>query len=370
MGMRNPFSPSFGATPPNIFGRTKELNSFKEALQEGPGSPGRAMLFTGARGMGKTVLLNEIENIARDHGWATISETATPGVAQRLQETYLPLALDNWGKRSPKSHITSVSVTGLGSLARSISEQPPVVPTLRLLLGEVLDVLEEHSSGLLITLDEVHRENLDDLREIATAIQHLFREGRNIMFVAAGLPHAIHDLLNDNVLTFLRRAERYSLGLLSPQARHNAFVEAFAGSGKTISPEAVERAARASQGYPYLIQLLGYHAWRLSANNPQVDTATVEEAIQVSRSKLTYLVHEPALSALSHGDMEFLRAMTHDKGESKIAEIAGRLGKTVQEISVYRQRLLKAEVIASTGHGKLSFVLPYMQEFITQEFAE
>lgn len=190
------------------------------------------------------------------------------------------------------------------------------------------------------------------------------------MFVAAGLPHAIHDLLNDNVLTFLRRAERYSLGLLSPQARHNAFVEAFASSGKTIESEAVEQAAIASQGYPYLIQLLGYHAWRLSADGSQVDATTVQEAIQVSRSKLTYLVHEPALSALSDGDMEFLKAMAHDEGESKIADIAGRLGKTVQELSVYRQRLLKAEVIAATGHGKLSFVLPYMQEFIAGEFAE
>lgn len=366
--MRNPFSPSFGATPPNIFGRSQELNSFKEALQEGPGSPGRALLFTGARGMGKTVLLNEIENIARDSGWASISETATTGVAQRLHETYLPLALDEWGKRNPKSRITSVSVTGLGSVTRTVHEQPPIVPTLRLLLGQVLDVLESADTGLLITLDEAHRDHIEDLRELATAVQHLFREGRNIMFVAAGLPHAIHDILNDNVLTFLRRAERYSLGPLAQEATKSAFKEAFFEGGKPIEEDALQLAVQESRGYPYLIQLLGYHSWRLANSAEHVDISTVEEACSVARSKLTHLVHEPALSALSRGDMCFLQAMAQDEGESKISDVAERLGKTVQDVSVYRRRLLKAEIIAATGHGKLSFVLPYMHEFIAQEF--
>ena len=96
----------------------------------------------------------------------------------------------------------------------------------------------------------------------------------------------------------------------------------------------------------------------------------MQEAAETARSKLTYLVHEPALSTLSQGDLNFLRAMAQDKTESKIADIAERLGKTVQEISVYRRRLLKAEVIAATGHGKLSFVLPYIQEFIANELEE
>lgn len=368
--MSNPFSPSFGATPPKLLGRSKELASFKEALQEGPGSPGRAMLFTGARGMGKTVLLNEIENIARDHGWETISETATPGVAQRLRETYLPLALEAWQQNKPKSHITSVTVSGVGSISRSIQEDRPIPPTLRILLSNFLDVLEENGAGLLITLDEVHRDHIEDLREIATAIQHLFREGRQIMFVAAGLPHAIHDLLNDNILTFLRRAERYSLGLLSPQTSRASLTETFEEAGKSILPEALELAVSTSRGYPYLVQLLGYHAWRLARESGQITSEVMQEAAEIARSKMTYLVHEPALSTLSQGDLNFLRAMAQDKTESKIADIAGRLGKTVQEISVYRRRLLKAEVIAATGRGKLSFVLPYMQEFIANELEE
>ncbi|MGB4745916.1 MAG: hypothetical protein WBH39_09675, partial [Candidatus Microthrix parvicella] len=55
--MQNPFTPSFGVSPPLLIGRDDVLARFGEALEDGPGSPGRATLYTGARGTGRTVLL-------------------------------------------------------------------------------------------------------------------------------------------------------------------------------------------------------------------------------------------------------------------------------------------------------------------------
>jgi len=43
---RNPFTPTFGVSPPLLVAREDELASFAEALDDGPGAPGRAMLFT------------------------------------------------------------------------------------------------------------------------------------------------------------------------------------------------------------------------------------------------------------------------------------------------------------------------------------
>jgi hypothetical protein len=62
----NPFTPTFGSPPPLLAGREELL---AEALDDGPGSAGRATLYTGARGAGKTVLLNEVEDTARERGW-------------------------------------------------------------------------------------------------------------------------------------------------------------------------------------------------------------------------------------------------------------------------------------------------------------
>lgn len=65
---RNPFTPTFAVSPPLLVAREDERASFAKALEDGPGAPGRAMLFTGARGCGKTVLLNAVEAEARSRG--------------------------------------------------------------------------------------------------------------------------------------------------------------------------------------------------------------------------------------------------------------------------------------------------------------
>lgn len=88
--MQNPFTPSFGVSPPLLIGRDDVLARFGEALEDGPGSPGRATLYTGARGTGRTVLLNAVEDLARSHGWSVISETASPGFVERLVNEHLP----------------------------------------------------------------------------------------------------------------------------------------------------------------------------------------------------------------------------------------------------------------------------------------
>jgi len=71
--MRNPFKPSFGVSPPLLVGREGLIDEFVEALEDGPGSAARATLYTGARGAGKTVMLNAIEGRAKQLGWVVVS---------------------------------------------------------------------------------------------------------------------------------------------------------------------------------------------------------------------------------------------------------------------------------------------------------
>lgn len=80
----NPFKPSAGHLPPVLIGRDMVLADFEEGLDNGSGAPGRLMRITGARGVGKTVMLAEFRRIAEKRGWQTISETASDGMAQRL----------------------------------------------------------------------------------------------------------------------------------------------------------------------------------------------------------------------------------------------------------------------------------------------
>ena len=60
----NPFTPSFGISPPILSGRAGVLGRVEAALAHGPRHPDFTMLATGSRGIGKTVLLNAIEEDA------------------------------------------------------------------------------------------------------------------------------------------------------------------------------------------------------------------------------------------------------------------------------------------------------------------
>lgn len=82
--MPNPFHPSFGVSPPLLVGRDHLLEDFAEALDDGPGSAGRATLYTGAMGSRTTVMLNTVEDRAKAAGWVVISETASPGLVGRI----------------------------------------------------------------------------------------------------------------------------------------------------------------------------------------------------------------------------------------------------------------------------------------------
>src|SRR5437763_7267547 len=72
--IKNPFSPGAGAPPPELVGRDPVLAQARILLgRVQQGRPEKSMLLTGLRGVGKTVLLNEIERLATASGYRTIT---------------------------------------------------------------------------------------------------------------------------------------------------------------------------------------------------------------------------------------------------------------------------------------------------------
>lgn len=72
--IKNPFSPGAGSPPPELVGRDPVLEQARILLGRiKQRRPEKSMLLTGLRGVGKTVLLNEIERQAKNAGYRTIS---------------------------------------------------------------------------------------------------------------------------------------------------------------------------------------------------------------------------------------------------------------------------------------------------------
>ena len=317
---RSPFRPSFGTNPPTVAGRDAIVAEFADALDSGPGARGRAALFTGNRGIGKTVMLNESEAVARERGWVVVSETATPGLLDRLTGEALPELADLL-RQGPREHQDASP----GSTCRrtsgewSSSCRPPTRPGgLRTQLNALTDELERHGTGLLVTLDEVHsRRARDDVAQLGAVVQHAFREERPVAFAAAGLPAAVQDLLSEDVSTFLRRARRYVLEPLTPVAAEEALRVPIETHGDGIGAEALARAAAATYGYPFLVQLVGDQAWRQDPSSEEITEAHVAVAVEASLREVGALVHEPALNDLSETDRAFVKVMVEDDGETR-----------------------------------------------------
>src|SRR5262245_35246048 len=86
--VKNPYAPGAGQRPPELAGRDRQLAAFDIVLERvAKGRPERSVMLTGLRGVGKTVLLNQLRSAARTRGWGTGKLEARPD-----QELRRPLA--------------------------------------------------------------------------------------------------------------------------------------------------------------------------------------------------------------------------------------------------------------------------------------
>lgn len=362
----SPFRPSFGTTPAAVVGIQEEVNLFARALDGAV--RGRATLVTGPRGVGKTVLLNTFGEVADSRQWVTVREQASPGVVQRLTEARLPQLLEDLDTAETTKSSTvgfTLPVIG-GGLTTRTESTIQMVPDLRHRVMQVLDLLRPHGTGLLLALDEVHRTNVSELREITDVVAYAIAENAPLAFVAAGLPATINKLVNDDVSTYLRRAERIELKNFTADDTAVALRHPIEEAGRSIEADALAAAVEASENYPYLVQLIGDFAWEAAAEAPVITAEHVAWAVEQARPAMFRQIHEPTLAGLSDRDRDYIFAMSVDDGPSLTRDIAARLGVTIQHAGVYRSRLIIDGVIMEAGRGRVEFAIPYLRDYLRQ----
>jgi hypothetical protein len=358
----SPFRAGFGKTPPLLAGRDDVINGFAASIESGAWGPERVTLIEGFRGVGKTVTLNALEDVARSRGWEVLSETATPGFANRLADTHLPRVLDRLNP-GPTRRLTGIGAAGV-TVDTELVDRPTPPASLRTRLEEVAELLEPRGGGVLITLDEVNTTSAADMRSLAADIQHAIREDREVALVCSGLGAGIAELLSEKSLTFLRRASKVQLDLLSFDDTLLALGEPVRAAGRAIADDVLDYAARATQGYPFLVQLIGDLAWKADPQNQQISMGDARRAFRRARRTMGSHIHEPSLRDLSATDRTVLAAMAGDDGPSRVSDIRARLGLNAQYMGVYRQRLIDSGVIFPAGHGRIDISVPYLRDYL------
>lgn len=84
------------------------------------------------------------------------------------------------------------------------------------------------------------------------------------------------DLINGKALTFLRRALPEDLAPINQVEVALSMGDSFVATGLTIEDNLLSRAAKATMGYAYLVQLVGYSIWQ-RANLHRAKSAIVSE---------------------------------------------------------------------------------------------
>lgn len=358
----NPFTPSFGEIPAHVAGRRQIIADVTGALAKKTRSPELTSLFSGARGTGKTTLLSVLANKAEGLGWISVNVTALPGMLDDI-EVSLTQRASHLTLTSSKKHITGVQVAGIGGI--SISDSPSGKNNWRSRVSNVLDELSGSETGLFLTVDEIDPE-LPELVELVAIYQHFVREGRKVALMMAGLPGKVSNIQSDKTVSFLRRAQGFTLGRINDFDVRDALVRTIAENGRTADEEGLEEAVSAIAGFPFLLQLIGYRAWNVSPTSSEISGKDFKEGISIAKVEMKSRILEATYREFSEGDVKFTRAMLEDEGETKTSDLVLRLGWSDSQVAQYRRRLIDAGVIGYRGRGRVGFELPYFREFLLE----
>lgn len=351
-------------------GRDELLDEFDEAFADSMDPTGLTVLLSGQRGMGKTVLLDAYRHAAETDGWLVITESSSSGLLDRLTRDHLPRLLQQDSGNPPiqlESADLEVGPVGAGG---SWTDRYPAESTLRSQVTELTDALAPRGSGLVLSIDEIQAADVEELRKLGEIVQYARREARPFAFAAAGLSTPIEELLDHEGTTFLRRADHHNVGRVDRPDVRTAIAQTIADGGREIDAQALDRAANTIEGYPFKIQLVGYHSVRNQKDGGPVTGAAEAVGIDAARRRVGRHVHTPALRPLSPVDRTYLLAMAQDDGPSRTRVVAERMGVPVtQYAGEYRRRLIRDGIIEPAGHGFVRFTIPYTGDHVREHAA-
>jgi len=356
----NPFNPQFGKRPKQFIGRELIINNFLQGMSD-KDNPNRTSIITGIRGTGKTAILSDVHANLDPDKYAVISITAKDGMLLEILDEFVRSSKGkNWAAKS-FDKIKDFSVGAMG-FSLGITRNDETKPhSFRFMLTELLDKVKDKGIKTVFLIDEVHNDTAE-MREFAVTWQHLVREDYDVALLMAGLPNSVNDVLNDKVLTFLRRAKRVELENIDIKAVEIAYEQTFEQAGQEFCGDALREAAKATDGYAYLIQLLGFFLY--NSGRHTIDSKLVKQTLELAKIELFKNVHDMLFRELSIKDQEFLFAMAEDDGQSDFGAIKERLGVSAGYASKYRERLLVSGMVKASAHGKLVFNPPHMRDYL------
>jgi AAA ATPase-like protein len=380
----NPYAPGAGTRPPELAGRDEIRDKVRVSIERlRIGNPTKSVLMVGLRGVGKTVLLDQMLVDAEAKGVQSVRAEAPEGRSlPALLAPQLRVALLKLSRVEAARNLAKRALRGLAGFAKALkvtfndievgfdfapepglADNGDLTVDLTALLEAAGAAAKAGSTALVMFIDELQYVEEDQLAALISALHRCSQLKLPVGVVGAGLPQLVGRA--GNAKSYAERLFDYpEIGALPKQAARQALVKPASDLSVVFATDAVERIVNDTRGYPYFLQEWGKHTWEVASGSP-ITEADVEAASVQAVAALDASFFRVRFDRLTPMEKRYLRAMAElGEGPHRSGDIAGELGRHVTAIAPLRNGLIGKGMIWSPNHGDTAFTVPLFDEFM------
>lgn len=377
----NPYRPGAGLMPMYLAGRDEDIYNVEQIFKAMKANiPTQSVIFSGLRGVGKTVLINRLQKIAENKDIFCkhieiearndfISQIASCSQAF-LREVSTKEKFKNLIKKSLEA-IKSLKISfdpnensfSLSVEDRELYQSNNLTQSLTDVFTSIGETAYEANVPICFFIDEIQYMKAEELGALIAALHRSNQLGYPLMVVGAGLPK-IYKMLADEK-TYAERLFVYQeIGSLNFEQTKKAIEEPARKFNVTYTQEAVNRIAEISKGYPFFIQQLCQIVYQETPGS-QISGTDVDLILEDFFEMLDNGFFKVRYERCADSDKKFIFAMVKC-GElpCTISNIAQNLHKSVTAISTTRAQLISKGLIYPVRYKELDFTVPEFSGFI------
>jgi hypothetical protein len=384
--VRNPFAPGAGTPPPELAGRDRIIEdatiAIRRAVQR---RPNQSFMLLGLRGVGKTVLLVRLQEIAVENGHETsVIESPEGSGLLRLLAPQMAVALRrlSFVQSAQAAAFTALSAlaavvktfkVSIGEVAVSVDPRPGLADSgdLETDLSELFACIGEAAAqagrAWSLFVDEVQYLTSPELAALIVALHRSSQKRLPILFFGAGLPQTA--ALAGEAKSYAERLFVFpAIGPLDQQSASRAIKEPIEAEGETVKADAVQSIMLETKGYPFFLQEWGYQSWNIADASP-INVDHVRLATDRALRRLDDGFFQVRLDRLTPKETEYVLAMAGlGDGPYRSADVAARLGERTQALGPRRQAIIQKGMIYSPAHGDIAFTVPLFHQYLRRAF--
>jgi hypothetical protein len=347
------------------------------------GNPNKSVLMVGLRGVGKTVLLDQMRTDAEGAGVHTVRVEAPEGRSlPALLAPQLRVALLRLSHIEKAKHLAQRALRGLAGFAKALkvkfddievgldfAPEPGLADNgdLEIDLTALFEVVgraaKAGGTALVIFIDELQYVAEAELAALISALHRCSQQKLPLGVVGAGLPQLRGRA--GNAKSYAERLFDYpEIGPLPEAAARQALVKPAEHLHVKFAKSAVDRIITQTRGYPYFLQEWGKRAWEVAKASPITDhdVATASREAVAALDESFFRVRFDRLTPM---EKRYLRAMAElGAGPHRSGDITAELQRKVTALAPLRNGLISKGMIWSPNHGDTAFTVPLFDEFM------